>query len=91
MRVDTRGELLDGEGLYDIVVPAGGKAVELVALLDARGEEDYRAGDVLAYAAADLEPVEVRHVHVKQYEVRCAAGLTNGLFAAGRAHYLVAA
>ena len=79
MRVHSRGELAGGEGLHDIVVRPGGEAAELVALLDAGGEEDNGAGDVRAYRAADLEPVYVGHSDVEQYEVGLHPGGADGI------------
>ena len=82
MRAHARGKLVQGEGLYHVIVAARGKAAELVRLLYTGGEKDYGAGDVPAYPAADLKAVEVRHVHVQQDEVRRAPRLTHGLFPA---------
>ena len=81
-RAHARGKLVQGEGLYHVIVAARGKAAELVRLLYTGGEKDYGAGDVPAYPAADLKAVEVRHVHVQQDEVRRAPRLTHGLFPA---------
>ena len=69
VRVHARGQLAGREGLDHIVVGPGGEAPEFVSLLDAGGEEDYRAGDVAADKPADLEPVEVGHADVEEDEV----------------------
>lgn len=89
--VHARGELFEGEGLDDVVVAAGGEAAELIGLLDAGGEEDDGAGDVLADTAADLEAVEAGHIDVEQDEVGRASGLADGFLAAVGAEYFVAA
>lgn len=91
VRVHARGQLAGGEGFDDVVVSSGGKAPELIALLHTRREEDDGAGDVLAYQAADLQPVYVGQPHVQQYQVGLGACGAHGLHARVCAEHVVPA
>ncbi len=73
MGLDARADLIDVEGLGDVVGGADPKALELVLYLVDDGDEDHR--DALAPgrgldASADLVAVHLRHQDVEQDEIR---------------------
>ena len=69
-RAHAREQLLERERLDQVVVRAGVEPAHAVGHRVARGEHQHRravAGG--AQAAADLEPVDVRHQHVEHQRV----------------------
>ena len=69
-RADAGEQLLDREGLGDVVVAAEGEAADLVLGRVAGGEEEDRGlVGALAHPPGDLEAVEVGQHHVEQDEV----------------------
>ena len=68
--MDARDQLLDLEGLGDVVVRAHLQAADLVAGLALGGEHDDRHGRFLADVPADLPAVLDRQHDVQQHDVR---------------------
>ena len=69
MRGNATSEHFERERLHHVVVGTGCETVELVDILDARGQKDDRAAQMLAHAAAYLETIHAGHVHVQQHDV----------------------
>ena len=91
-RPQAREQLVEGEGLHDVVVRARVKAGHAVRHGVPGGQhQDRRAVAARAHRAAYLQPVHVRHHHVEDHGVgavllqRC-----QGLLAIGRDRGLVA-
>ena len=85
--VHPRAQHGERERLQHVVVGPAGEALERVHVLHARREKQDGAGQVLAQAAAHLEPVQARHAHVQQHEVGPVRGLLERfLTASGREH-----
>ena len=62
-------ELLDGEGLGDVIVRAEAEAHQLVHLLVLGGEEHHRHGGALPQPLQQLHPVHAGHLDVEHREV----------------------
>ena len=84
---DAGDDLFEAEGLSDVVVAADGQALDLVAHIVARGEEEDRGGDAgVAQAPGDGEAVHVGEHDVEDDEVgarglgfvKCAAAVLGG-------------
>lgn len=77
----TRAQLVDVEGLDDIIVCARLKASYLIARLNAGCQKQNRTGDVAADLLADRKTVRARHVDVEQNGVGALPGLPYGFCA----------
>jgi hypothetical protein len=66
MRAD---ELVEAEGLGEIVVGAGVEQLDLLAFLAARGEHEDRRRAPLAQRERDLATVHVRQAEIEQHDV----------------------
>ncbi|OGG44214.1 MAG: hypothetical protein A3F84_09445 [Candidatus Handelsmanbacteria bacterium RIFCSPLOWO2_12_FULL_64_10] len=93
MHLNTREDLLLAEGLEDIVHAPGLKPLHDLLGLAVRGDVDHRdvpRRGVRLEPAADLEPVQVRHLNVQQDQVRRrAVGQPERHLPAGRCGDLV--
>jgi hypothetical protein len=89
---DAERELLEREGLGDVIVAAADEARDAVVLGVARGEEDHRHEVARGTEpAADLEAVDVGQQDVQHDEVRRSGrGRVQGGQAGGRGRHLVA-
>ena len=81
---------LNGEGLDDVLISPGSKALDLVGVLHPGGEEQNRAGHVLPDPAAHLQAVHVRHIHIQQNQVRLPSRQGHGLLPAASRQHLIA-
>ena len=90
--LDPRQNLVEVEGLGDVVDPAGRERLELVEGLRQRADEYHRDGSqrlVLLHRAAHVVPVHLGHVHVEEHDVRWARAAWSAMrpLGTGRTRY----
>ncbi len=90
MSLHPGGQLVQVEGLDDIVVRPRPKPFDLVRRLDPRRQKKNRAGNVRPDGPADAQPVHPRHIDIQQYQVRSLPRLAKGLFPAAGGEHVIA-
>ena len=83
-------QLIQVEGLDNVIVAPGLKAQYLVRRFDPGGQKENGAGYVGPDSAADLQPVHIRHADIQQDQVGPAGEPLQGLPPAGSADHPIA-